>query len=573
MLTSTVVRQLNVAPGVNILDLSQFNSVLVIIINLETNTLTGLWAPIDWVNYGANRATLKIVKTAEFDFSKINIINPQLAPKADQLTAGLPKADQLTNTSTNILISRPPLDLDEAINLIQTLNDKQTIFQRTLDNLEVVDRLAGNDIKGYNEVLIPLYGHLNAVTSTWLSRHKLITATKYDTDYILKEANNNILKRSQHEFNQLQHQISEPLPINREIASVILEMLSILNRGLAPKLIIDQFINNVLGSAELCGLLFVLNKFPDGLHVTDEAIIAGLNNLSHEETRVVLTTDAPITDDEIFIFEYDDLTKMNGMYSPADHISAINYYLGFPVNILDLSKSYLTGSILPATCCRVYEMRAMDSQNASSNSNEVVTEFDRVINTLYPRMYTIRDECESQYQNLDVSNHRRSLKMTVDINKQQVSCYLDSTHSLEYTLTLIPGADIDIAVDVKTEDEFDIQAQRHYQAIHNVYPLAKLERIVKPKGYTYKITNVPRIIEIYLSNRRHILTHHVPMTRGYITGNGDQMKTYLSASCVVSYITKRVNNYYYFAGKVSPMEILMKYEQRRFKIDIRRLTI
>ena len=132
-------------------------------------------------------------------------------------------------------------------------------------------------------------------------------------------------------------------------------------------------------------------------------------------------------------------------------------------------------------------------------------------------------------------------------------------------MPIVRAADIDIAVDTNDEIEFDRIAESHYQAVAKYYPLAKMQRLNKEKGgYIYQITGVHREIEIYRSDRRHILTHHVPMTRGYITNSG----TYFSASCLYSYVTKTITNYYYFAGKVSPMEILLKYRQRGFTIDI-----
>jgi hypothetical protein len=240
------------------------------------------------------------------------------------------------------------------------------------------------------------------------------------------------------------------------------------------------------------------------------------------------------------------------MYSDDDHSKAINYFLGFPINSLDLSQSYLTGSIIPATSCSIDEFN-----------------FERTIDALYPKVYTnpVDGRLWRSHQALSVEiRDDAALRFTFDLNKHKVVA--KGKHTLPMIFNIVPGADIDIAVDVTKDDEFDKIAQDHYQAVLVHYRTAQIERRNKSEGYTYLITGLPRQIEIYRSDRRHILTHHVPMTRGYITQVDDKLVTCLSASCLYSYLTRSITNYYYFAGKVSPLEILLKYEQRGFKIKI-----
>ena len=389
---------LNVAPGSDVSDISQFESVLVIV--KQDNQLVGFWAPIDWVNYGANRATLKIVNATDLADVDIRGVDPLHSSNVDQgqiYPAGPDSQDR-------ILISRPPLDPDEAINLIATLYEKYLIFPRTLANLQILDRLSSNVVNDYTQILVPFYGYLNAVTLTWLSKTKPVKLNKYDTAYVMT-GETNMLNLIKAQFNQLSQQVTGPLPVDEAKIEITLEMLRILNRGLVPQSVIDQFINQVLSSAELCSLIVLMNQFPKELKIESDSVEAALFNLSKEEMRIILTTNDPVEGDEIFILQYDDPQRLNVLYNSADHIAAINYYLGFPIDALDLSHSYLTGSIVPATSC-IYNKRY---------------KFDRIIDALYPPVYTAESDFISNYR--QVANRgleNRFPRFTIDVDHHQV---------------------------------------------------------------------------------------------------------------------------------------------------------
>jgi hypothetical protein len=97
-----------------------------------------------------------------------------------------------------------------------------------------------------------------------------------------------------------------------------------------------------------------------------------------------------------------------------------------------------------------------------------------------------------------------------------------------------------------------------------------MKKIQKIKSYLWEISGPPRTVQIYRSNLKQILTHHLAMVRGFIFGNGQERMMYCSASCLVSLHTRESPNYYYFAGIKSPAEIILKYQQRGYAVKLPR---
>jgi hypothetical protein len=257
---------LNVAPGSRV-NTDEFEFVLVVI--KEAKSYIGFWSSIDWINLGVNHSTLKIIKSSDLDLIDIS----------DRY----PGPELITD---RVLISRPPLTIEQTTNLIDGLNEERVIFSRTLINLETLDQLATNQTKDYNSILVAFYAHLDAVTSTWSNQTTPVKLSKYDIKYANIDPEN-ILASIKSEFNQLQYQVNGPLPIDQTKLTLAMSMLEILKTGLASESLIQNFINNVLGSAELCSLLHLLSSFPKQIKISQTSIELGLLSLSREETRIM----------------------------------------------------------------------------------------------------------------------------------------------------------------------------------------------------------------------------------------------------------------------------------------------
>jgi hypothetical protein len=159
--------------------------------------------------------------------------------------------------------------------------------------------------------------------------------------------------------------------------------------------------------------------------------------------------------------------------------------------------------------------------------------------------------------------------------------YLDRDEEIETAEVILdvkPGADVDMAVDVETNDEFDAVAQSHFRVISAKYPCATLRKIIRDDPndprYNWLIAcqclcdiSTFRQVEIYRANFNHVITHHVGMVSGAYTGvfSNGRPQFVMSSRLVSSMANLATPNYYYFASrKTPPQYIIMKYHMRGF---------
>ena len=315
-----------------------------------------------------------------------------------------------------------------------------------------------------------------------------------------------------------------------------------------------------------------------GIRVFPGTLMLGLNYLSHEEVRDVMKGGAKVNWESPYILSYSDYLKLRMVgFNLDDALKLADYYSNGIISKLDLSRTYITGSIIPALLTISY--------SRSDFSREFL------IDLLYPAEYTAPDDYD-KYRRLmaGVIFAAEDINaVSVDMVDDGIVLYYDYDNKITITqtpgaeivlsndygdkviLTRAPGADIDMAVDVSdfseetaAQAEFERTANAHIDLVKSLYPNITVKTVPKASGLTYEITGAPRMIQIYRSNIKQILTHHVSMVRGCLTGNGPERQFYASATCIQSLLTDNNKNYYYFAGKVSPMEIILKYMQRKF---------
>ena len=266
------------------------------------------------------------------------------------------------------------------------------------------------------------------------------------------------------------------------------------------------------------------------------------------------------------------------IYPPAETVTNLDIYLGGYLNMLDLSKSYITGSA------------AMSSVLRPPNRN-IFSTHAAYLDSYYPTTYTILDKpkkfrqrvqthawygCKTApftFEAVDSDGKTRTVRRSIKWADD------DSV----YNYTVISGTDVDIAVDAEGI-EFDAIAQKHFDVVNKYFPSTTLVRIERVPGlHMYRIeSNLPvgvekgfRVVEIYQAPWSKICKHHVGMVRLAYTGaspcdysdaiDAQPPKFYLTASCLMSAIKLGTPNYFCFASRNStPHEIMMKYAVRGF---------
>lgn len=140
------------------------------------------------------------------------------------------------------------------------------------------------------------------------------------------------------------------------------------------------------------------------------------------------------------------------------------------------------------------------------------------------------------------------------------------------TCRVVPHTDVDIAVIAESEEMFHQIARKHMDTIVKLYPNAKISVFISQasNNWVYTASDTKsrsfRPIQVYHGSHETILTHHLPVVRGWYSGSTKDF--HLTASCVESLLTNTISSFYYFAGEKSPLDVLYKYECRGFRLKL-----
>jgi hypothetical protein len=137
------------------------------------------------------------------------------------------------------------------------------------------------------------------------------------------------------------------------------------------------------------------------------------------------------------------------------------------------------------------------------------------------------------------------------------------------------GADVDMAVVVETNEEFDAVARAHYGVIRARYPEAALAVVPRdgPARYSWSITcagsHAFRPVELYRASFDHVATHHVGMVSGAYTALFTEAPQFVvTARLALSMARLATPSYYYFASrKTTPQDVVLKYFRRGFGLE------
>lgn len=302
--------------------------------------------------------------------------------------------------------------------------------------------------------------------------------------------------------------------------------------------------------------IHLLRKWKDigisGKSINDDA----LRRLAWEEIRVITTAkeNEKIDIDSPFIFSGDEgyWLRKDNISTNEEGITLLGYFAGKYLDELDLTYCYITGSAIPA--CYLRSNTIYDDSMIQSIS------YDK-IDMLYPMEYTINrggDEVKAinGYNIKNCKIIRNGTELTLEFNNGDIANF-----------DIVEGSDLDIAVDDSLSiEEFDNICEKNFKIMSKYYPQIRLEKTERPNYHIWEVRGEGfRKVQMYQSSIKGILSHHVDPVRGFVTGNGDNRKVYLSATAIQSAYKKRIFHIYpSIMNSNNPIEVLRKYFYRGY---------
>jgi hypothetical protein len=324
------------------------------------------------------------------------------------------------------------------------------------------------------------------------------------------------------------------------------------------------------------------------------------------------TAPSPVPGAAPWVFDMDQILAFkapNGPLSAEDAFARLDYYVGGYLGDLDLRRTLLTGGAIAAALIRVerakyqLQMYALASGVVRLYREETGAKGpirDRVkylawldaspagraahyrayVDSLYPAKYTVPadDAALALYREYASGSHAASVgkleyEVIGDAEKPQMRISLSLSGKTPAVLDIRPGADVDMAIDVATDAEFDDVARGHFEVIRGRHPDATLHRVDRPNGtYSWAVRGDTigfRHVEMYRATFDHVVTHHVGMVSGAYTARFHDKPTFVvSARLIYAMVHLHTPNYYYFASrKCLPQEIVLKYTARGFGLQ------
>lgn len=283
-------------------------------------------------------------------------------------------------------------------------------------------------------------------------------------------------------------------------------------------------------------------------------------------------------------------------YDHADEFRAMNTFVGGYLSELDLSKSMITGSavcaVISALSNHVSPKVLFDRHYPSTYTKLVCDKEDfvvinvllRFLHKFYPNDVSCEfsDDCSEVSMTLlpDVID-KMGKKEHIDFLHNEIK-YLNINEIKSackryesFKFKIVPGVDVDIAIDTQDKDEFTQICQKHYEVIKSHYPSAVLTKIDRSGGsFIYEVTTENmleyiggfRNVQLFMCNRLTIAKFHLPMVRGWFTKIGDGLGIRCTRSCAWSHRTHEIVNMHFFSTNKNKLDILIKYMDRGFTL-------
>jgi hypothetical protein len=324
-------------------------------------------------------------------------------------------------------------------------------------------------------------------------------------------------------------------------------------------------LNTALSTPELCGFVKYFHRLDPEIremYFFKESIRLRLSSafflLAHEEERVVLDPSTEIDGNEGFVFPIEGAEILQGPKSLDFVWQILDLYADGLLKHLDLSGMILTGSAITAAVGLIYHPHnifQIVQKYYEDRSNFFIAEdrtpdFERDLKVYFPNLVTVPADYLRYREIIEHGGYRISQNKLI-LGKEHLELKSEE------------GADIDLAVLSENEEEFEELVQAQFRRLRKFNAQLKLVKVER-KTLLYEIQGHTRKIQLYPSNLKQILTHHLAMVRGFVYGNDQERMMYCSASALYSFYERRSLNYYYFAGLKSPVEVILKYQQRGY---------
>lgn len=283
--------------------------------------------------------------------------------------------------------------------------------------------------------------------------------------------------------------------------------------------------------------------------------------------------------------------------SQTENLRKLTYGLS---DILDLDTTSTTGCFLTGSMISAAMVRFLDRSGGNNakyvdpNTNLFTAE---AISLLYPSVYSrIKSIAshETKGKELDptINNYRKLLNQAGGSSVQWIhdhsetypmagdgallTLYAADPETMEGKVIatihfeLVDGADIDVMVCVP-EGKFDEIARAQYERVRKHFPAATLTRLERPATYLWQISRIPRTIQMYRCEfPGRCVQHHMAPVRGFFSreqGSGESTFR-IAPSCLGSLTHLNCTDLRYVLSKYNPADIIAKYWQRGFSVDL-----
>lgn len=291
---------------------------------------------------------------------------------------------------------------------------------------------------------------------------------------------------------------------------------------------------------------------------TDElvAILKALYNEEIREVDMLLRNKADITGKidhrSLYVLPYSIIPSFLLKFGRTmDRFKdLLNDYIGGYLKELDLSKCYITGSAI--ACCLFEKKKGEATIGPIDHCRQHANMLRH-----YPYFYSPLAWYNNKVVEVETDGKTFNVKSVPPVSG-----------------TLREGSDVDICVEVETEEEFKDEVDKIFKVVSEARPGVILVEREKKTGKVYSIVDPDpvgaftfRKVEIYRASFAHILTHHVSMVRGaYTSKMSGKPELWLAASCLLTAHDMENHHYWVFASKkTTPVEVMGKYTARGFR--------
>ena len=540
-----------------------------------------------------------------------------------------------------VLVCSPPLDASMALVIAELARTEESFFETKLLMLNSLDAILGFTPERVEVAKGEMVRYLHSASMQFQHKVELVEPPTgewkvYTHGDEIPQAD--LLTNAIKNFAKKSARVYPPLPpVDDKETGAILAIHDLLVERQMESMA-HQLITAALCSPQYTRLchypeLFAKNRKPP-LEVEWAGFGEKLLNylFSEEVTHAARRTEKsdPVTPAEPFVLNLEELIAMGVPHAPlsVDHgEKRLNAYIGGYLSELDLRHTLITGSAMAAAliitdvehsaynCSKKFMLETVTPAIMRTTAPPKQSLHERIADLV--TYETHMDQCEFSYKaylaahyppnktvprdrvaymdlvslvrryptETDVKYKTATLdnKVVLTLKAKRRGCDLKTLERCTAELDVYTGADVDMSIVVKTNEEFDSVAQGHFGVVCSHYPEAVLSKVLRedkdPNRYKWSITCLGvdgsgfRPVEMYRADFNHVLTHHVGMVRGAYTAmfseKDEPPQFVVAASFALSMANLATPNYYYFASSdktKTPQDIVMKYFMRGFSL-------